>query len=263
MWGSAVQGWATIVILVAFIGGLILLSLGIISEYLWRILDETRRRPNFVIDRVIEKGKPFNPDKRMKAILTDAIAIANAASRSIVWHPRTEGNMKGIRVYPDTGSAWIMAWVDKNCFFNGKDGHTLNSDARVMFHYPYTAVTPAMALTVAGAGSDYGIAFVDSKKLPFDGDKTYKLHLPPNPPAKDFWALTMYDNQTRSMLQTSQTLPSRGSQSEGLKKNADGSYDSSTRPATAGPSAYPKLVAPPAATARRPVRSMAASRPTW
>jgi hypothetical protein len=66
---------------------------------------------------------------------------------------------------------------------------------------------------------------VDSKQLPFDGSKTYKLHLPPNPPAKDFWALTMYDNQTRSMLQTSQTLPSRGSQSEGLKKNADGSYD--------------------------------------
>ena len=173
----------------------------------------------------IEKGKPFSPDKRMKAILTDAVAIGNAAARAIVWYPRTDGNMKGIRVYPDTDSAWIMAWVDKNCFFNGKDGHTMNSDARVMFHYPYTAVTPAMALTIVGAGSDYGMAFVDSKKLPFDGDKTYKLHLPPNPPAKDFWALTMYDNQTRSMLQTSQLFPTLGSQSEGLKKNADGSYD--------------------------------------
>jgi len=173
----------------------------------------------------IEKGKPFNPDKRMKAILTDAIAIANAAARSIVWHPRTDGNMKGIRVYPDTGSAWIMAWVDKNVFFNGKDGHTLNSDARVMFHYPYTAVTPAMAVSVPGAGSDYGIAFVDNNKKPFDGSKTYKLRLPPNPPAKDFWALTMYDNQTRSMLQTSQRFPTVGSQSEGIKINNDGSYD--------------------------------------
>ena len=173
----------------------------------------------------IEKGKPFNPDARMKAILNDAIAIANAAARSIVWHPRTEGTMKGIRVYPDTGSAWIMAWVDKNVFFNGKDGHTLNSDARVMFHYPYTAVTPAMAVSIAGAGSDYGIAFVDNNKMPFDGSKTYKLRLPPNPPAKDFWALTMYDNQTRSMLQTSQRFPTVGSQSEGIKMNGDGSYD--------------------------------------
>ena len=173
----------------------------------------------------IEKGKPFRPDERMKKILTDAVAIANAAARSIVWHPRTDGTMKGIKVYPGTDSAWLMAWVDKNVFFNGKDGKTMNSDARVMFYYPYTAVTPAMAVSKAGAGSDYGIAFVDSNKMPFDGSKTYKLNIPANPPAKNFWALTMYDNQTRSMLQTSQAFPTVGSQTEGLKQNEDGSYD--------------------------------------
>lgn len=173
----------------------------------------------------IEKGKPFSPDARMKRILTDAVAIGNAIARSIVWYPRTDGTMKGIRIYPDTDSAWIMGWVGKNVFFTGKDGKTMNSDARVMFHYPYTAVTPAMALTRAGAGSDYGIAYVDSKKLPLDGSKTYKLHIPANVPAKDFWALTIYDNQTRSMLQTNQQFPSVGSQTKGIKKNADGSYD--------------------------------------
>jgi len=95
----------------------------------------------------------------------------------------------------------------------------------VMFHYPYTAVTPAMAVSKAGVGSDYGIAYVDSNKMPFDGSKTYKLNLPANPPAKAFWALTMYDNQTRSQLQTSQKFPTVGSQTKGLKKNEDGSYD--------------------------------------
>ncbi len=173
----------------------------------------------------MEKGKPFQPDERMKNILTDAVAIANAAARSIVWHPRTDGIMKGIEVYPGEDSAWMMGWVDKNVFFNGVDGKTMNSDARVMFHYPYTAVTPAMAVTKAGVGSDYGIAYVDSQKQPLNGSKTYKLRLPPNPPAKDFWALTMYDNQTRSMLQTSQPFPTVGSQTEGLKQNEDGSYD--------------------------------------
>jgi len=173
----------------------------------------------------MEKGKPFSPDERMRKILTDAVAIANAAARSIVWHPRTEGTMAGIEIYPDTKSAWIMAWVDKNVFFNGQDGHTMNSDARVMFHYPYTAVTPAMAVSIAGAGSDYGLAFVDSEKMPLDGSRTYRVHIPANPPAKDFWALTMYDNQTRSMLQTNQKFPTVGSQTEGLKQNADGSYD--------------------------------------
>ncbi|MDH4026684.1 MAG: DUF1214 domain-containing protein, partial [Desulfuromonadales bacterium] len=167
----------------------------------------------------------FNPDQRMKNILTDAVKIANATARSIVWHPRTDGTMKGIRIYPDTDSAWLMGWVDKNVFFNGKDGKAMNSDARVMFHYPYTAVTPAMAVSKAGVGSDYGIAYVDSNKMPFDGSKTYKLNLPANPPAKAFWALTMYDNQTRSQLQTSQKFPTVGSQTKGLKKNEDGSYD--------------------------------------
>lgn len=173
----------------------------------------------------IEKGKPFAPDARMKRILEDAIKIANATARSIVWYPRTKGTMKGIQIYPDTDSAWIMAWVNKDVFFKGQDGQTMNSDARVMFHYPYTAVTPAMAVSVPGAGSDYGIAFVDSEKRVFDGAKTYKLRIPPNPPAKDFWALTLYDNQTRSMLQTSQEFPTVGSQTEGIRKNADGSYD--------------------------------------
>jgi len=173
----------------------------------------------------IEKGKPFSPDERMRRILTDAVAIANGIARSIVWYPRVDGTMAGIEIYPGEDKAWIMGWVDKNVFFNGPDGHTMNSDARVMFHYPYTAVTPAMAVTRAGVGSDYGIAFVDAEKRPMDGSATYRLRLPPNPPARDFWALTLYDNQTRSMLQTGQPFPTVGSQTEGLRQNPDGSYD--------------------------------------
>ena len=173
----------------------------------------------------IEKGKRFSPDARMKKILADGVALANAASRAIVWYPRIDKNMGGAQIYPDSDSAWITAFVDKNVFFNGPDGQTMNSDARVFFHYPYTAVTPAMATPHEGKGSDYGIAFVDSSKQPFDGAKTYKVHLPANVPAANFWALTIYDPQTRSMLQTSQPFPTVGSQTEGLRQNEDGSYD--------------------------------------
>ena len=173
----------------------------------------------------IEKGKKFAPDARMKKILADGVALGNAASRSIVWHPRYDMNMKGVRIYPDTNSAWIMAFTDRNVFFNGKDGMTMNSDARVMFYYPYTAVTPSMATPKEGRGSDYGIAYLDSRKQPFDGSKSYKLHIPANPPVKSFWAVTIYDPQTRSMLQTSQAFPTVGSQTKGIRKNADGSCD--------------------------------------
>ncbi len=176
----------------------------------------------------IEKGKEFNPDERMKRILSDAVAIGNVTARSIVWYPRVSGsvdNMKGIQLYPETNSAWLTVWVDKNVFFNGKDGSTMNSDARLMFHYPYTAVTPAMAVTIPGKGSDYGTAYVDAEKKPFDGGSTYKVNIPANPPVNDFWGLTIYDNQTRSMLQTDQKFPTVGSQTEGIKMNEDGSYD--------------------------------------
>jgi hypothetical protein len=167
----------------------------------------------------IVKGKPFNPDVRMKKLLTEAVAIGNATARSIVWYPRVDGAM----IYPDTESAWMMAYAGKDVFFL-KDG-ARNLDARVMFHYPFTGVTPAMAVTRPGLGSDYGMAYLDSKKQILDGSKTYKLHLPPNVPVNDFWAVTIYDTQTRSQLQSSQPFPTVGSQSKGFQQNSDGSYD--------------------------------------
>ena len=167
----------------------------------------------------IVKGKPFNPDARMKKILTDAVAIASATARAIVWHPRESA----ARVYKDKESAWVMAYAGKDVFFevDGAD----NLDARTMFFHNYTVVTPAMAVLKAGVGSDYAMAYLDSRKQVIDGAKTYKLHLPPNVPVKNFWAVTIYDSQTRSMLQTDQQFPTVGSQSKGFQKNADGSYD--------------------------------------
>ncbi len=172
----------------------------------------------------IRKGRKFDPDERMKKLLADGVAFANAAARSIVWYPRYEKNMKGVRVYPDTDSTWLMAYTGRNVFFNGEDGMTMNTDARVMFHYPYTAVTPVMAAPRLGKGSDYAIAYLDSRRQPFDGAKTYKLDLPANPPVANFWAVTVYDTQTRSMLQSNQKYPTVGSNTEGVKKNRDGSY---------------------------------------
>ena len=90
-----------------------------------------------------------------------------------------------------------------------------NLDARTMFHYYATGITPAMAMKMVGIGSQYAAAFVDSEGKPLDGSKTYKIHLPPHIPAKDFWSFVVYDNQTRSMLQTDQQFPSIGSQTRG------------------------------------------------
>ena len=172
----------------------------------------------------IEKGKEFAPDERMKKILTEAVAIGNAAARSITYYPRTDMNLSGVEIYPGTESSWIMAFANKDVFFTTETGG-YNTDALDMFHYNYTAVTPAMAVTIEGAGSDYGISFLDGEKNPFDGAKEYELHIPANVPVNDFWAVTIYDTQTRSLLQTDQQFPTVGSLTEGFKQNEDGSFD--------------------------------------
>lgn len=167
----------------------------------------------------IVKGQPFAPDARMQKLLTEATTIGQATARAITYQPR----ISGVEIYPDTDSAWAMGYANKNTSFEA-DG-AMNLDARVMFAFNAGGVTPAMAVTRPGVGSDYALAYLDANKKAFDGSKTYKVHLPPNVPVKDFWAFTMYDTQTRSQLQTSQPFPTVGSQTEGVKKNADGSYD--------------------------------------
>ena len=167
----------------------------------------------------IVKGQPFKPDERMSKLLTEAGTIGNATGRVITYQPR----IAGVFIYPDTDSAWSTAFANKNTSFEA-DG-TMGLDARVLFYFNAGGVTPAMATSHVGAGSDYALATLDAEKKPFDGAKTYKLRLPPNVPVNDFWALTMYDTQTRSQLQTSQRFPTVGSQDKGIQKNPDGSYD--------------------------------------
>ncbi|MEO1191824.1 MAG: DUF1254 domain-containing protein [Pseudomonadota bacterium] len=165
----------------------------------------------------IVKGQPFKPDERMQKILVEAAAIGSATARAITYHPR----MEGVYIYPD--SSWTVAYANKNTSFQS-DG-AMHPDARVLFYFNAGGVTPAMAVTRAGAGSDYALAYLDADKKPFDGSKAYRIQLPPNVPVNDFWALTLYDTQTRSQLQTSQRFPTVGSQTKGLQQNADGSYD--------------------------------------
>jgi len=167
----------------------------------------------------IVKGKEFKPDARMQKLLIEAGTLGNATARAITYQPR----IGGVFIYPDTNSAWSTAYANKNTSFQA-DG-TMNLDARVLFYFNAGGVTPAMAASVVGKGSDYAMGYLDADKKPFDGSKTYKVHLPKDVPVNDFWAFTMYDTQTRSMLQTDQLFPTVGSQTKGMTKNDDGSYD--------------------------------------
>jgi Protein of unknown function (DUF1214) len=74
-----------------------------------------------------------------------------------------------------------------------------------------------------GIDSQYSVAFVDSKGQPFDGTRTYHMHLPANIPAKHCWSILLYDNM-RSMIQADRPFPSLNSQSQ-IEVNGDSSVD--------------------------------------
>ncbi len=169
----------------------------------------------------------------MKKTITDALALGNATARSLFMNPR-EADWY---YYP--GSSWLnFLFVTGYQFetpipeitpegakpFPPTGYRTLN--ARTNFFYGITGITPAMAMRLPGVGSSYLWTMVDAGKQYFDGGKTYKVTLPKGIPEANFWSFTLYDNMSRSMLDTPQRYPRAGSQSypsPAAEVSADGS----------------------------------------
>jgi hypothetical protein len=163
----------------------------------------------------IKKGKSFAPNERMKGILTDAVAVANATARAILFAPRDAR----VKLYPDR--QWGITFVGGSYEFLNNGERML--DARTLFHYYATGITPAMAYSKPGTGSAYAYAARDSRGRYLDGGKTYKIKLPGPIPVGQFWSFMVYDGQTRSMLETDQKLAGLDSNQPDIKKDADGS----------------------------------------
>jgi hypothetical protein len=163
----------------------------------------------------IKKGKPFEPDARMRATLTDAVAVGNAAARAILFSSRDPR----VKFFPDR--QWGNGFVGNSYLFLDNGERML--DARTLFHYAATGITPAMAAAKPGTGSAYAFTARDAKGEFFDGGKTYKVTLPSPVPVGQFWSFTVYDSQTRSMLETDQKLAGIDSNQKAIKPDADGS----------------------------------------
>lgn len=166
----------------------------------------------------IEKGKPFNPDDRMKKIFAQAAKEGVAMSRVIAFDSRDEN----AKVYPDR--QWESPYITNNSTFYQND--YINLGARTAFHFTADGITPAMAAQMPeGKGSRYQTTYKDKNGKPLDGNKMYKLNMLPNVPVALFWAVTVYDPWTRSEIQ-SQAYPSISSQQTPAPvTNADGSID--------------------------------------
>ncbi len=168
----------------------------------------------------IIKGKEFNPDERMTKILTNAMAIANATARTLTFAPRDTS----AKFFEDR--QWLNGFIGNDYkWLNGDGMSGRNMDARTFFFYLATVNTPAMVLQIPGIGSNYAFCAKDAKGNYLNGAKNYKLNVPKDVPAKDFWSVVAYDPQTRSELQTDNHYPSINSKIAKLDYNKDGSVD--------------------------------------
>jgi hypothetical protein len=164
----------------------------------------------------IEKGRPFEPDDRMRALLGEGIEIGDAIAKANAYACRLEG----VRRYPDRQYEYL--------FLGGRhdfmSGDALWLDARTLFHYEAIVVTPAMAVEMVGVGSQYLACYRDAEGDFLMGQHSYRLHLPPDIPAANFWSVTVYHPETRSLLATGQDKPAKNSYDD-LSWNDDGSID--------------------------------------
>ena len=161
----------------------------------------------------IEKGKDFKPDDATKRILKAA-----AQEQLAVF-------VEGMKTF---GERW---WEDRAWALPDKRGVktnfsyvtdvALDVDARGLSNFAAFGFPKRVG---QGGSIVYLVGFRDSRGEPISGEHTYKLHVPPDVPAKQYWSVIAYDSLTNAFIRESPVV-GLDSYSTTMKKNADSSVD--------------------------------------
>ena len=163
----------------------------------------------------IEKGKPFQPDERQQKILEEATVVGEAMARNLSYAKR----QKEALIYP--GSQWKNAvLLDSN---QETDNYTA-LDERTAWFYEAVTLTEGMATKTPGEGQIYLGIQKDKAGEWLQGGNTYTLRVPPDPPVEQFWAMTLYDTETRCFIDNTYEIAGLDSRMD-IVTNDDGSVD--------------------------------------
>ena len=170
----------------------------------------------------IKKGEAFKPNERQTAILIEAAKIGYAEMRILAFaNPRPEKIVW-------QGRQW--EWLPLSGPINAKlreFGNDNHRDLLASDHFFFQAwgTTAAGGIRKVGAGSIYFSSMKDSTGTYLDGAKNYKLTIPGPVPAKLFWSVTVYDSETRTIINTDQGRGAVRMMFEKPQANAEGSFD--------------------------------------
>ena len=163
----------------------------------------------------IEKGKPFAPDERQTKILIAGAERGELMAMNFSFNKR----FPGARYRPDAHWDYVLTFDPSQ-----EEENFTQLDRRSAWFYEAVGASKGMATRQAGVGQAYLGAYHDSDGNWFDGGQNYTLHVPADPPAKQFWSLTLYDTRSRGLIDNPQQVADKSSRQE-LIKNADGSVD--------------------------------------
>ena len=177
----------------------------------------------------IEKGGTFDPGDHAKSILDKAAKTGYKMSRVIGFRDGING--RSFVVYPNRH--WLNPVADGtpkipggkvDLAWNRTDKGYLDLDTRTWFFTDYYSLSPGMISQTPGKGAKYIVAFRDGEGNWLDPDVTYRVTLPVNVPAANFWSLTLYEAENASGYDNGQPFPSLGSRDKPAA-NPDGSTD--------------------------------------
>jgi len=172
----------------------------------------------------IEKGKPFNPTERQTKVLLEAEKLGYTQSVALSSGRQFDENLGPISTYYE-GKNWgkILNLTSVNTHIS-EDG-VMDLDSRTSYAHEAVSMSIGMTADLVGIGSKYLAAYRDSEQNWLNGSHDYKLIMPANVPAEQFWSVIGYRAETRTLLR-SDNMDSSGIVSrDDIEYNDDGTVD--------------------------------------
>ncbi len=179
---------------------------------------------NFLKDLGIEKGKPFEPTEQQLKAMNEGLLLAYASMQKYFVSP---------------GKAMVPLWVGENEELKSQWLIWDFAEGQAEIGFPYETETEVLVDDRAG-GSYFWITYLpkqlgggtfyltglrDSDGEVYDHNATYKLNVPADTPAKDFWSVIVYSMETKSFIRNVEPVGLSERDTDSMQVNEDGSYD--------------------------------------
>ncbi|MCI0430392.1 MAG: DUF1254 domain-containing protein, partial [Rhodospirillales bacterium] len=164
----------------------------------------------------IEKDKPFAPTEAQKKLLIEGAKAGELMAQVNSFAKRFPGSVW----WPDRRWELVLNIEDPSQRVQNYDQLL----ERTAWFYEAVTNSKGMISKTPGFGQAYLGAYTDAKGQWLDGGKSYRLRVPADPPAKQFWSVTLYDVGTRCFVDNAQRKADLSSRQD-LTKNPDGSVD--------------------------------------